>query len=104
MGHALNVLFSLLIIAPKALTSPAAEDPIGLRPMSGVAQKRFLRRIESPASPMKFGALVPSGSNWGPVILMIKDGRVDFPEPHFLGIFLRKVILRWCADTQNDRF
>ena len=99
-----------IIIAPKALTSPDAEDPMGLRPMCvclSVCCNRksgFLRRIEAPASPMKFGALVPRGSNWGPAILTIKDGRVDLPGPHFLDTFLRKVILRWCADTQNDRF
>ena len=73
-----------------------AEDPS--------ACAAFLRGIEAPASPMKFGALVPRGSNWGPAILTIKDGRVVLPGPHFLDNFLRKVILRWCADTQNDRF
>ena len=54
------------MFVPKALTSPDAEDPIGLRPISVCNTKSiFLRILEAPASPMQFGALVPRGSNGG---------------------------------------
>ena len=65
---------------------------------------KFLRRVEAPASPMKFAAGISRGPKQCPDLFAIKHARMHQHGPLILKCFSTKVILRCLADTEIIHF